>query len=421
MDTPLAVMLGLLVVLLAGWALTAGDGASDPDPPRDVAPVRVIAYRVERLRGLEFERVPEPVSVTPRQARREGLADLDRTYTPERLRADEETVKLLELVEPDLDLREALGSVFSEGVAGYYDPRTKRLRTVQGADAGSTVLAEIVLAHELTHALEDQAFDLRLEEIEGGTDDETLAYLALVEGTATVLMYRYAERHFTREETLGGLLGGALQDPGSLPPFIQMQLVFPYTGGEAFVADLLDRAGDRWDLVDTAFRLRAPASSEQVMHPEAYIEGDAPQRVRLRVRDVVGAGWKRSAAGTFGELQTRELLASAGGGGSGDAAEGWGGDRYELWQSRQANDCEAPCRRADVLVMRWRWDTARDEAEFAAKLRGYVEDGLEAAAAGPGAWTHRGGGVATARRAGTVTLAFAPTPALARRVARAAG
>jgi hypothetical protein len=279
---------------------------------------------------------------------------------------------------------------------------------VKGTESGSRVLAEIVLAHELTHALEDQRFGLRLDDL-GGSDDRALAYLALVEGTATSLMYQYAERHFTREEALGGLLSSAFQDPGSLPPFLQAQLVFPYVGGQAFVGELLDRAGGRWALVDTAYRLRVPASTEQVMHPDAYFSGDAPQRVRLRLGPVLGEGWRRRRAGVFGELATRELLAAVGGGGSGDAAEGWGGDRYELWQGPAAAGCAAPCTRADVLVLRWRWDSARDEREFAAKLPGLAQHGA------------KGGAAVTARRAGTATLAFAPTRALARRAARAAG
>lgn len=409
MDTPFAVILGVLVLLLAGWALNEAS-SSGGEPARATprtAPVAVIAERVEAIRGLDFTRVPKPVSVTPEQAQREGLEDLDRTYPAARRHADEEMLKLVGAIEPDVDLREVSASIFGEGVAGYYDPRTKRLRTVEGAEAGSRVMAEIVLAHELTHALEDQRFGFLRDRL-GGGDDEALAYLALVEGTATKLMYRYAERHFTREETLGGLAGAAFQDTGSLPAFIQAQLVFPYVAGEAFVGELLRRAGGRWGLVDTAYRLRLPASTEQVMHPEAYLEGDEPQRVRLR--RVLGTGWKRAIAGTFGELQTRELLASAGGGGSADAAEGWGGDRYELWQEPPAEGCAAPCRRADVLVMRWRWDSERDEDEFAGKLRQWVEE------EGTG-----DAGIATARRAGTVTLAFAPTPRLARRAARAAG
>src|SRR3954454_1084891 len=125
----------LAALLMGAWWLTDGR-TEEPAPPVRVTPVPEIAKRVEAIRGLRFDALPEPVEVTPEQARREGLEDLDRSYPREQRLADEEILKLLGLIDPSVDLREASGSVFSEGVAGYYDPRTKRLRTVRGADAG---------------------------------------------------------------------------------------------------------------------------------------------------------------------------------------------------------------------------------------------------------------------------------------------
>lgn len=391
MHTPLTVIAVLLLALL-GVSFVAGERDQDEAGP-PVAPVEVIADRVQALRDLRFDRVPEPQRVTGEQARREGLEELDRSYPPERRRADEQVLKLLGLIEPGADLRELSASLFGEGVAGYYDPRTGRLRTVAGAATGTTVLAEMVLAHELTHALEDQAYGLDVDA--GGGDDRALARLALVEGSATALMYAYADRHFTVEETLGGLLASAFADTGSLPPFLQAQVLFPYVGGEAFVSDLLRRAGGRWDLVDTAYRLRPPTSSEQVLHPEAYFEADEPRPVRLAAGAVLGDGWERAVAGTWGELQTRELLVRAGGGGSAEAAAGWGGDRYELWRSPHGS----------ALVMRWRWDSPRDVDEFEAKLRAWAEGRRDAV---------------VARRGGRVTLAVADERSLAERLARSA-
>ena len=346
-----------------------------------MAPVDEIARRVEALRGLKFDTLPEPVQVTPEQAEREGLEDLDRTYPAARRRADEQVLKLLGLIEPSVDLREVSGSLFSEGVLGYYDPRTKRLRVVKGAATGGRVLAEMTLAHELTHALEDQRFGLDLED-EGASDDAALARLALVEGTASDLMYAYADRHFTAEETLGGVLGSAFQPSGSLPGFLQAQIVFPYVGGQRFVTALRERAGGRWTLVDLADRSRVPQSTEQVLHPEKWVRVEPPVRVRVRAGEALGPGWKRAAGGVLGEFQTRELLANAGGGGSADAAAGWGGDHYELWRRDGAGDgcAAASCRRDAALVARWRWDTTADEREFAAKLRRWVRDGLGATA-----------------------------------------
>jgi hypothetical protein len=393
MRTPFAVMAVLFVILVAiGFATEGEDEPAAAPPP---APVSVIAHRVEALRQLRYDEVPKPVEVTAATARREGLADVDRSYPAKQRHADEQVLKMLGLIEPDADLRDLTGSLFEQGVAGYYDPRDGRLRVVTGTGTGTRVLSEMTLAHELTHALEDQRFGLDEPK---GTDDRALARTALIEGTATALMYAYVQRYFTSEETLGGLLGAAFEDTGGLPPFMEAQVVFPYVGGNSFVDELLRRAGGRWSLVNLAYRSHPPSSTEQVLHPAAYFDADAPERVRVGAGAVLGKGWTRAAAGTWGELQTRELLAT-GVGGAGAAAAGWGGDRYELWQSEAGL--------GDVLVMRWRWDTRRDEREFAGKLREWVHDKL--------------GGQATtvAVRRGVVTLAIAPDARLAGRLAGA--
>jgi len=382
MRTPLTVI-AVLVVALFGLSLATGDGDGEPAAQPAAAPLREIAARVERLRDLRFESMPRPVAVTSEEARGEGLEQLDTQYPPERLRADETVYKLLGLLDEDADLRELSGSLFGEGIAGYYVPEDGRLRVVEGAGTGNRVLEEMVLAHELTHALEDQVFGL---ETSAATDDRALARAALHEGTASALMYAYVEERFTTEETLGGLLGSAFEDTGDLPPFLQAQVLFPYVGGERFVSDLLRRAGGRWELVDTAYEHRLPASTEQILHPEAYFGADEPQPVRLRARAVLGRGWQLGVRGVWGELQTRELL------GSRDAAAGWGGDRYELWRSATA----------DALVMRWRWDTSRDADEFFARARDALgERGL------------------VARRGDVVTLAVAEDRRLAERLAGA--
>jgi hypothetical protein len=382
MRTPLTVMAVLAVALLGLWFATedGGDAAQEPA----AAPLPVIADRVEELRDLRFDRLPRPVAVTSEQARREGLEDLDRNYPPERLLAEETIYKLLGLIDRDADLRELSGSLFGEGIAGYYVPEDGRLRVVEGAGTGNRVLAEMVLAHELTHALEDQRFGL---ETSPSTDDRMLARAALHEGTATSLMYAYVEEQFSAEETLGGLLSSAFQDTSDLPPFLESQVVFPYTGGEQFVRELLRRAGGRWALVDTAYEHRLPASTEQILHPRAYFDADEPKPVRMRAGAILGRAWQFTLAGTGGEFQTRGLLDA-----TAEAAAGWGGDRYELWRSATA----------DVLLMRWRWDTPRDADEFFERAREVLsERGL------------------LARRGDVVTLVVAEDQRLAERLAGA--
>jgi hypothetical protein len=393
MRTPLAVIAVLLVVLLGiAWAT----GGEDKAPARPAQPaaavVPVIAHRVELLRDLPFKRLPTPVPVTAAQARQEGLHDFDKQYPAARRHADETVYKLLGVIPPGDDLRTLTGSLFEQGVLGYYDPEDGRLRVVKGAGTSTRVLWEMTIAHELTHALEDQHYPFQTAA--AGSDDRALARTALIEGTATWMMYAYVQRYFTSEETLGSLLGAAFEASGSLPPFLQAQVIFPYVDGEAFVSDLRDRANGRWTLVDTAYKAHMPASTEQILHPDAYLAADRPQRVRIRAG--LGSGWRRVGAGTWGELQTRELLALAGSNAR-DAAAGWGGDRYELWESGGK----------DVLVMRWRWDTPRDEAEFAAALREWAQTVLK----GPHTVVERGG---------AVTLVVAPDARILGKVAAGA-
>jgi len=407
---PLAIIVCLALVL--GALAFVFDGGDEQAAAPALQPVSVarIAARVERERDLRFDHVPEPVTVTPAQASREGAESLDADYPPARRRADADVLVVLGLVPPGTDLGEAVVSTFGEAVAGYYDPREDRLRIVEGAQTVNRVLYEMVLAHELAHALEDQSFTFDLAALAAG-GDRALAYTALIEGSASVLMYRYVERRFSPEELFGGVAASAFGSTGDLPPFLTAQLLFAYGEGEKFVTRLVEVGNDRWKVVDAALRFRPPVSTEQVLHPDAYLKVEQPHRVSLRGPvAALGPEWRLAQRSTFGEWQTQKLLARAGGTASSRAAAGWGGDRYAL------------LRRGDerALVMRWTWDSARDRAEFAQALRDWGREGLpESTPAGADTWRTPDGAAAMAVRDGAVTLALAPDPALARRVARA--
>jgi hypothetical protein len=391
MRTPFVVSLVLLAVLLgAGFAFDADDTPKSAKT-ESATPIATIERRVEQIRHLRYETLPRPQTVSPAQAKRDGLEDLDRTYPAARRHADEEVLKLLGLLQPKVDLRKVSGTIFGQGVAGYYDPRTKHLRVVSGAQTTNRFLYEITLAHELTHALEDQRFKLDLES--SSSDDGGLANLALVEGSATAVMFTYAERHFTSEESLGGLFSSLGQDTGDLPPFIEAQLVFPYVAGQEFIKQLYAAGG--WGVVDAAYKFRPPASTEQILHPDKYLKVELPDTVRLGTSP--GAGWRRVVGGTWGEWATGELL------GNSDAATGWGGDRYELWQ-RGSDDCAAPCRDRDALVMRWRWDDLASARRFETALN-------EWSVGRPGALAVRSRGL-------EVALALAPEQDLAERLVK---
>lgn len=352
-------VLAAVAVLIAGAALGY-------EAPEETTPVATIAKRVETLRGLRFDRLPKPERVDAKQARTDGLADLDTGYPAAQRHADETLYALLGLLPEGTDLREVNGSLFGQGVAGYYDPRSRRLKIVAGAGASNRVLDEMVVAHELDHALEDQAIGLDLNATLR-SDDRGYAYKALVEGTATAIMIAYVGRYFDPELALGGLLGGSFAGTGTegLPDFVVAGLTFPYLGGQRFVDTLRQRGG--WALVDAAERLRPPTTTEEILHPEKWIAAEAT--VPVRTPAAPGPGWRRLTAGTFGEWQTGRLVRSA------IAADGWGGDRYALYARGTAR----------WLAMRWRMDTATDADELAAALRDHVAEL-------PGARVTRAGG-----------------------------
>jgi hypothetical protein len=347
----------MIAALFGVGVLTGGEDEDEP-APEPAADVERVARRLERIRELEFKRIPPVRTISAEQAREEGLAVLDEEYPAKRRAADEEVLTLLGLLPPGSDLRELTGTIFGEEVAGFYDDKEKEMTLIAGSGGGTE--AEITLAHELTHALEDQYFDLGPE---AGLDDERTAGTALVEGTATVAMADYAARFLTggavrRSELLDQLaLVDLLESSSNLPPYLQRSLLFPYSAGARFV----DAIGT-WGPANRALRGDGPVSTEQILHPDKYRSGERP--VRVRMERPPGPGWERAASGTIGEFDTGELIRSSDSPVRAErAAAGWGGGRYALWRRG----------RRSLLALAWRWDTLRDAAEFAAALPRYIE------------------------------------------------
>jgi hypothetical protein len=317
-------------------------------------------------------------------------------------------------------LRQIQAAVFSDQVAGFYDPSTKRLALVKDTGAQDESVGEITLAHELTHALDDQRFGIR--DVPPGIDDRSTAYSALVEGDATSVMTRYATRYMTGSNLLGALFTSTTAGGPRLPPYIQASLEFPYLEGQRFIDTLYRYAGGNWKLVNYAFRYRPPASTAQVLNPLEYVRNVKPLRIRLRMRPVLGRGWRPVLGGTLGEFDTRQMLqrglptdrANA-------AAASWRGGAYELWRSGALPqpECPAPCRQRDSLVLSWRTAPGRDAQALASALGSYVARGLGGR---PGAgsrtvWTLPGSAAALSSQGSLTVLALAPTAITAQTLA----
>jgi hypothetical protein len=359
-----AVVIAALVAILAAVGLLTGEKDSDEGRSAHSGgpSIEAIARRVERVRRLRFDHLPRVRHLTGAQARAYGLRELDREATPGEVAAEERLLKLLELLPQRASLRELLGKTLSNEVGGFYDPRAGTLFVV-GAGAGG-LLGEITLAHELTHALEDQNFGIDVAPAKGFQRDRSTAESALHEGTATIVMVDYAVLKEAgtanvpaslRAQALEALDKAVVPASSGLPRYVREGLVFPYAAGARLVNRIEGRGG--WAAVNRAFGANTPLSTEQLMHPAKYDAHERPVRVR------VGAprGVHLIEQGDFGEFDTEQLLRAANGRArSARAAAGWGGGGFALW--RVGGDHYG-------LALRWTWDSARDAREFARALR----------------------------------------------------
>ncbi|HET6449597.1 MAG TPA: hypothetical protein VFG31_10865 [Conexibacter sp.] len=417
----------LLAALLGAGAIALGSGggndAAGTVHAATASPthVRLIERRVEALRGLRFRRAVPVVVVSPAQARREGLAEFDRGQPREQRRVSEELLKLLGLLPPSADLRAIAGSVYGEQVAGYYDPRRKRLALVRGAGVD-----DVTLAHELTHALEDQYADLAKLGA-GGGDDASTAQQALVEGSATLVMGRYAAR-WPSQAPLGDALAGLTQVTSAtpLPQYMARTLVFPYFQGESFVQALLGADGGGWQLVDVAERQRPPRTTAEILHPTRWLRAAQPERVRIVGAPDLSraAGWRQLSASTLGEEDVAALLSPAAGPlAARKAMSHWRGGRYALWRRGPLveESCTAPCRTRDALELAVRMDDVTAARALGAMLSTWLTRTLHArrlaSDAHGGLWRLPGGSVGALRTVGgTVRAGMAPRAGLARRL-----
>jgi hypothetical protein len=412
MNPVLAAVAATLVVALGAIGVLTGEGEqAEPAAERSGGPsleqvaerLEEVARDVERVRELEFDRLPPVRLVSLEQSTRDSLRELDHYISRRRQRIEERLLVMLGLVPPGTRLRELVGKALGEEVAGYYIPRTETMALIRGVSPGG-FFGEVTLAHELTHALEDQHFGLEIES-NLFLRDRALAQTALHEGSATVAMVDYvALSQGGGEELPGGLRslvleeleGVAMPVSTGLPRYVRESLVFPYVAGGRFVDRVEARGG--WEAVNRAFGEDDPASTEQVIHPEKYEAGERPVRVRLRGgRAALPSRARVVARGDIGEFDTAQFLRDANGRArSEQAAAGWGGSAFELWRLPGGGD---------VLVMAWAWDTPRDAREFAAAARLSVER-LD------------GAGAVNGSNEGVVSVVLAPSGFLARRAAQ---
>lgn len=386
-DRPMAAHLGrawigpslALALALGGSAQAQPAPAARPAPAAPAADADAalakllartdaVAREVSKIRGLRLVR-PIPNEVVDRdELRRRLLAMASEDKAKAETAAAAIALARWGLIPLDTDYEALMVDVMTEQLAGYYDTDTKRLTISKSAGADAQ-WAELVLAHEIDHGLQDQAFDLKkFEDLPDAEGDARMARRALVEGDGVALMIellvlRNGGKVPWGNPRVADALVEAMAEPGDgtidrAPIAIREAMLFPYRAGFAFVAAL--RRRQPWSAVDAAFA-RPPRSTEQIMHPDRYVSDEKPIPIEL---DPVTSlrGYARIDESVWGELGFQLFLRSHGidAAIAARAAAGWGGDRSVVL-ARPGD----PRRERAVGIARSEWDSEPDAIEAA--------------------------------------------------------
>ena len=335
---------------------TDDDGA----PPETPADVRQLESQVEQVRGLEFLRdvAVQPVSADEIAGKLEGA--FDETYPKEYYDRRSVAWQTIGVMLRDVDIREALLAFQTGQVVGFYNPVDGEL--VYRADGDLDLVERVTLAHELTHAIDDQHFDLsRIDRVASNCRDEAFqAALGAVEGSAQFFSIKVLFE-FSPDDGDFSDLGGGGGMPAGVPPFMVDLQLWPYTAGQSFVTALEGRGGTAE--IDGALR-RFPITTEQILHPERFPD-DAPVRVDVPdLSGVLGPGWGDLDVMQVGEAWLAAMLGLRLDTATAEAAAaGWDGGLYRAFTD--GDDA--------AVVLATAWDSAADADAFAQALREWLD------------------------------------------------
>lgn len=341
-------------------------------PPTAAALMARIEQEVSDLRGLPIQSQPPRYVVSASVVELMLKRELEAGEGIDQLKDEARTLVALNLIKPTYDLVRYAMNGLVDGIGGFYRPETKEIY-VLGLRFGG--MEHITYSHEFNHALVDQQYDLGLMQKAaqcGSNSDRCDAIKALIEGDATLTMYQWLLQYGTPEDyrdilnyrpPFQGL-------PEQFPPdYVEHAMGFPYQQGMAFVQKLYDDGN--WARVNQLYA-NPPVSSEQILHPEKYLAGEAPLALQDPSLELaLGPPWRRISNDVLGEWQTYLMLAY-----SADlparrseeiakrAAAGWGGDQVQVMVNDQTDQL--------VLAAHWVWDTPAEAKEFSQASQDYL-------------------------------------------------
>ncbi len=314
-----------------------------------------------RIRQVE-PRAPIKKGIKSKEEIRSFIVDrADEEYPAEEVAAEALLLKRLKLIPQEMDLRRFMLDLLTEQIAGFYDPRTK---TFYIADWIPPEMQKPVMAHELTHALQDQQFDLeKYLSPQDEDDDKILAQSSVIEGEGLLMMLAYTIEPFGRKiDDLDIIELNRLQRPmveaeyptfASAPTYLKEMLLFPYTYGANFVQKFLQTRD--WKSLDLLYQ-KFPESTEQILHPEKAMRNpDPPTELPVlepdKLDDLVLA-----YDNVLGEFGLYLYLANRiGEEAAQTAAAGWDGDHVAIFLDPTQKE---------TLTLNSVWDSDSDAAEF---------------------------------------------------------
>jgi len=316
-------------------------------------------------------------------------------YVEKRMKDDKDTQRLersqlvlkkFGMIPPDYDLHTEFLKLLREQVAAFYDSKTK---TVNLLDWVQPELQKTVLAHELTHALQDQAVDLEKWGLAGAKDDLPLpdqqeqvveeaqaARQNVTEGQAMVAMLDYTlalagQSVLSAPDAVNAMRAAMTEGPDSpvlaaSPVFLQESLMMPYTFGLDFVREVLSKKGK--SAAFAGMLERPPIDTRQVMEPGTYLEGQdvAPPTIP-DLDKLIAPDYQRYDFGGMGEFDIYLL------------AKQYAGDTdakqyYTHWRGGYYLAAHAKSAPKDQIALLYlsRWASPDAAKAFAKLYSGYV-------------------------------------------------
>src|SRR6266446_3590769 len=367
-----------VALLLGGVAIRAQEAAVAP-PSADsrtatdadfIAAADEVLGQMSQITGLKLM-TPLKKSLRSREEiRAYVIKQMNEEKNAAERYADQRSAEAFGLLPKGFDLDSFMVNVLTEQVEGLYNPKTREFYI---ADWSPLADQRMVMAHELTHALEDQHFQIEAwVKAARPNEDAELARDAVLEGSAMAAMVDYLMLGTGRSlkdlpEFDPSMLIGDLGSTPTLqkaPPFLKDALIFPYLGGLTFSAAVMKNTG--WPGLPALFE-KPPVSTQQILHPALYRSGKTPPNITLpQLEKLLGANWSKLDENALGEFGWKEVLKQfLGEDRAKPLAAAWDGDRYVLYEQKQNKKL--------VLVTRLQLGSE----EHAARFFGQYSEALE--------------------------------------------